>query len=93
MSKVTLQQLKEVYKALSFSSDGASGSLFIESDALKSSIKNLLLSEENVNESGLNTKSPIDIDEIKIGDSIELTISPPRIGLGVLAHNIDILLA
>ncbi|MFM5144656.1 hypothetical protein ACEUA0_19535 [Aeromonas veronii] len=68
MSKVTLQQLKEVYKALSFSSDGASGSLFIESDALKSSIKNLLLSEENVNESGLNTKSPIDIDEIKIGD-------------------------
>ncbi|MFQ2825175.1 hypothetical protein [Aeromonas allosaccharophila] len=92
MSKVTFQQLKEVYKALSFDSDGASGSILIESDALKSSIKNLLLSEDNVNESGLNKKHPIEVDEIKIGDSIELTISPSRIGLGVLAHNIDILL-
>lgn len=92
MSKVTFQQLKEVYKALSFDSDGASGSLFIESDVLKYSIKNLLLSEDNVNESGLNTKAPIDINEIEIGDSIELTISLPRIGLGVLAHNVDILL-
>ncbi|MBZ6068510.1 hypothetical protein ACKC5O_01825 [Aeromonas schubertii] len=92
MSKITFHQLKEIYKALSFDESGSKGTIIINSDAQRLSIQNILLNEDNVNESGINSLTPLDTNAIEVGDLIELNVTSPRIGLGILAPNINFLL-
>lgn len=91
MSKVTFQKLVSIYRNVTFEQNATEGVLTLSNDELKNTLKELL-EEDNLDDSGLSFASG-DIDNILTGQSVRLYINAPRIGVGILAKNLDELLA
>lgn len=91
MSKVTFQKLVSIYRNVTFEQNATEGVLTLSNDELKNTLKELL-EEDNLDESGLSLPSG-DIDNVLTAEMVGLYINSPRIGVGILAKNLDELLA
>ncbi|MCK2183635.1 hypothetical protein [Halomonas getboli] len=94
MRQISFDDLVEIYKMLDLSSRGKSEQpqryeLTLEEEG-QVELLSLALSEKNSEDSGI-TITKGDPDNLKIGDAVELRVSQPRPGLGILAWDIDAL--
>lgn len=90
MSKVTFQKLVSIYRNVAFEPNTKEGALTLSNDDLRSTLTELL-EEDNLDDSGLSLASG-DPDNILTGQTVRLYINAPRIGIGILAKNLDELL-
>lgn len=91
MDKITFEQLLSIYRALSFDPNGTQGELQIRTQELKATLE-FLLQEENIDDSGLSIHHA-NPEMLSVGQTVRLSVSPPRLGLGILAKDMDALLA
>ncbi len=90
MSKATFPLLLSIYRNVVFDSNATSGLLELSSQDLRDALI-LLLKEENLDDSGICLTSG-DPDQLVVGQKVHVRIDSPRIGLGVLAIDLDNLL-
>lgn len=79
-----------VYRAINFGADPRRGALTIADEQQRDLLVALLA--DGGDEFGLRIQSG-DIDALQIGDTIELEVNDPRIGLGIVATDLDDLLS
>ena len=87
MSKVTFQKLVSIYRNVAFEPNTKEGALTLSNDDLRSTLTELL-EEDNLDDYGLSLASG-DPDNILTGQTVRLYINAPRIGIGILAKNLD----
>lgn len=90
MSKVTFQKLVSIYRNVSFEANAKEGVLTLSNEELRNTLTELL-EEDNLDDSGLSLVSG-DPNNILTGQTVRLHISSPRIGIGILAENLNELL-
>lgn len=90
MSKITFDQLLHVYRNIDFNSDGSSGRLKITDNSIIETLDLIEANDRVFEDAGVAIKgSP---EGIVLGAKIDVEVSPPRTGLGLLVKNIDELL-
>lgn len=90
MSKVTFQKLVSIYLNVAFEPNANEGNLILLNDNLRNTLAELL-EEDNLDDSGLSLASG-DPNNILTGQTVRLYINSPRIGIGILAKNLNELL-
>ena len=90
MSKVTFPLLLSIYRNLAFDSNANGGTLTLSSQDLRDTLA-LLLEEENLDDSGISLASG-NPDKLVVGQTVRLLVGEPRLGIGVLARNLNGLL-
>lgn len=90
MSKVTFQKLVSIYRHIAFEQNATVGSLTLSNDDLKNTLIELL-ELDNLDDSGLSLASG-DPEHILSGQTVRLHVNAPRIGIGILAKNLNDLL-
>ncbi|MCH1926804.1 hypothetical protein L9G74_18160 [Shewanella sp. C32] len=79
------KDLTSLYKKVS-QLEGRRGSFFV-SDQENLELLQSAINEED--ESGVKLNGPFDLGEVKIGSTVKLELGDPRIGLGLLADDLD----
>jgi hypothetical protein len=90
MSKVTFQKLVSIYRNVAFEPNAKEGTLTLSNDDLKNTLIELL-EDDNLDDSGLSLATG-DPNNILTGQVVKLYINAPRIGIGILAENLNELL-
>lgn len=90
MSNVTFSHLLNIYRNLVFDQNAKGGTLTLSSESLRDTLA-FLLAEESLDDSGVSLSSG-NPDQLVVGQTVHLQITEPRLGLGVLANNLDGLL-
>lgn len=90
MSKVTFPQLLSIYRHVEFNSQATGGKLVLSSEGLRDTLV-LLLNDANLDDSGISLISG-DPDNLIVGQTVEIQLESPRIGLGILTDDLDGLL-
>lgn len=90
MSKVTFSLLLQIYRNVVFESNTNGGLLELSSQDLRDTLA-LLLRDENLDDSGIGLITG-DPDRLVVGQTVRVQIDSPRIGLGVLANDLEGLL-
>lgn len=90
MSKVTFSKLVSIYRRMVFKQDARRGFLDLSNQDLRNTLLELI-SADNLDDSGLSLVSE-EPDNIQVGQTVELFVGEPRIGLGLLVRNLQELL-
>lgn len=90
MPKITFDQLITVYRATSFNGTRDGGRIAINDDALLFTLRFINEDEDAYRDSNIRIVDP---EKLVLGAEITVQISAPRTGLGVLAKDIDDVLA
>ena len=91
MSSITFDQLLPIYRNTILVGDSMEGMLRIADDAMLDTLRLLESDDRAFEDSGIAIRNPI--EEIVLGGTIKVELSPPRGGLGILAKDLDGLLA
>jgi hypothetical protein len=91
MSKIRFADLVPIYRKAVFRKNDNIATLMVADQQVLDALK-LALKEENLDHSGISIDQG-DPDDLKIGGTVQLSISAPRVGLGRLAHSLSDLLA
>lgn len=89
MNKLDFSHLLTIYRACKFDMDGKSATLTV-SDKIFQALQ-IAFDLDNLDDSGLSCAC--DPDKIKVGATIRLFVSDPKIGLGYLAKNFNALIS
>ena len=87
MAKITFDQLIHVYKNTAFDPSGNSGRIHIADESILETLKYVDSNDSAFEDAGFLLKG--ESDELKVGDSVDAEISAPRLGLGLLAKDMD----
>jgi hypothetical protein len=91
MRKVTFDQLIPIYRATAFNAAKTGGTIRISDHAVLDTLKFISEDYEAFRDSGIRIVN--DPEQLVLENQIEVEISPPRLGLGVLARDVDGVLA
>jgi len=91
MARITFDQLIPIYKHTAFNTGGKSGRLRITDHAMLDTLTLINEDENAFRDSGIRIEG--DLNNLVLGGGVDLEISAPRIGLGLLAPDIDGVLA
>jgi len=91
MPRLRFDQLLPLYRATTFSADGATGDLKVAAEEIKQTLVFIDGDDDARDDSGLGIKG--DPTKLKLGDVATLTIQPPRAAIGRLSRDLDALLA
>jgi hypothetical protein len=93
MARIRFEQLLELYRDTQFAGEGSvddESELTIASLAIVDLLVRLETDEEAAADAGIALLD--DIDQVAVGATVKVRIDAPRLGLGVLARNVDGLL-
>lgn len=91
MPRLRFEQLLPLYRATTFSGDGATGDLKVSAEEIKQTLVFIDGDDDARDDSGLGIKG--DPTKLKLGDVAALTIQSPRATIGRLSRDLDALLA
>ncbi len=91
MAKITFDQLIPLYRNTTFGAEGQTGQLRIVDDAILETLDYISSDDDAFRDSGVRIKSSA--DKLVLHGKIDLEISTPRMGLGLLARDVDSLIA
>lgn len=91
MARVTFEQLLTLYRHIDFASVPDEGVLFIESEEVLAALHAAEADDEAAEEA--NLASMVAPSDVAVGQKVEVRVSAPRIGLGLLVRAFDDLLA
>ncbi len=87
MAKITFDQLIPLYRNTAFGAGGTADRLRIVDDAMLETLKFINADDDAFRDSGVRIQS--NADKLVIGGEVDLEISTPRTGLGLLAQDMD----
>ncbi|MBB2768264.1 UNVERIFIED_ORG: hypothetical protein GGD60_005176 [Rhizobium esperanzae] len=90
MPKVTFDQLIPIYRNTTFASDGVDR-IRVADDSILATLKLIVGDSRAFDDAGVHVVD--DIETLQIGQSVDAEISAPRIGLGLLAKDMDHVIA
>lgn len=91
MPKITFDQLIPIYRDTAFNQQRTGGKVGVSTHSVLDTLKLIDDDDNAFRDSGVRILD--DPEALAIGSLIDLEIAPPRLGLGVLARNLDELLS
>lgn len=87
MARITFDQLIPLYRNTAFNAAQTGGRLHIADHSILETLNFINTDDDAFRDSGILIEC--DADALVLGGSVELEISTPRTGLGILAHDMD----